>query len=496
MVLLLTPSFGNESHPCAGLNAYNAERPPATQAYVWLNWFCSVATWILAVIGICGTFYYRNNPQFAKVRPVSISLLTLAAINSYAAAGFVAVPLQAPSIVPIILYPTAVSWIMSGIALRALTISIEFHLAQLVHRMHGVVQQGNNAKVLDEDMSVSESAPPLSQVSHILRTDWHGLLLLFQLTLGVKEIGAMELKQLVLSRRMMLWYALVVTFPGTLGSLLVLAAVPQTRNQCALQCQDVFLELPILLIVLIVFYCTVITHCVLVAYRNVGWDDKGCIREMLLIPTTVGFPCAVGWLIVVLDPNDWGYTREFNWHLLCFIPGCWYWWVCFGSQFYRAQTISRKIRAQRNDSQTSGVSTVNMTKACEGNAELKREFRDFAAQHYCTELVLFLDDCRAYKLMFFDKSENWRTSKAKLLIKTYIESNSDLEINISGELKKSILNQYYQQQHHAALADDRLFDEAVQEVESMVQHGVWAHFLVKQRECGGSRVLSMITAKV
>jgi hypothetical protein len=70
--------------------------------------------------------------------------------------------------------------------------------------------------------------------------------------------------------------------------------------------------------------------------------------------------------------------------------------------------------------------------------EMKTRFKAFAIGQYISESILFLDDAETFKRLFFEKGETWRTAKARLLVKRYIEPGADLQINFGDGMRDAI----------------------------------------------------------
>lgn len=479
MVLSFTPPLGNSTHPCSELDDYNAHNRPVKESSAEFLWPSMVAAMIVVgggIVALIGIIYYRNNPRFFKVRPLRLSFLTIIALNAYMLAGIAAIPLQWPCIVPVVLYPASVTWLSCGLVFRALRLSLDAHLAR---KMNNVVELGYrdvaaSGSINQEDLTLLSTAS-----MHSYTADLKAMVYLFRVAFGNRDMSTMGFDQVVMSKRVFAWFALTFALPGFVTGMILIIALPQARGECVEHCVGIFLELPITLVALLMFYFMAVLQSLRVAYNNVGWNDNhGAMFELTTTVLTMGVLCVGVWLLVLFDPDDLELNRTFNWHLLFLPPGTVYWINAFGLQFYKAHRINMMQRKAAVLDEEGLL--VDMTRACEADAELKREFREFATKQFCIELVLFLDDCRAYKQMFYDKSESWRLSKARLLVKMYIASGADMEINISDELKRRILSQY----ELSTTANLELFDNAMQQVETMIQYGVWVHFQAMKRKTG------------
>jgi hypothetical protein len=153
-----------------------------------------------------------------------------------------------------------------------------------------------------------------------------------------------------------------------------------------------------------------------------------------------------------------------------------YWWISYGFQFYKARNAWFGCPGRKT--KQTGLVVDNMDKIrdmrgqLDNDAQLNEEFKRYAAKQYVTESLLFLEDTASFKSVYYQKGDSWRSSKAKLLMRMYIISGADLEVNISGRMRSGIVKQV-----ESGEIKPELFDEAVLEVEYIIENGVWITFL-------------------
>lgn len=69
-------------------------------------------------------------------------------------------------------------------------------------------------------------------------------------------------------------------------------------------------------------------------------------------------------------------------------------------------------------------------------------FMSFAAERFMVESVKFLQDVKAYKQYFFQRTDRWRISKFKTIVENYIEEGSDMELNLPSAIRKETMQVY------------------------------------------------------
>jgi hypothetical protein len=107
----------------------------------------------------------------------------------------------------------------------------------------------------------------------------------------------------------------------------------------------------------------------------------------------------------------------------------------------------------------------------------REEFEQFMKERYALENVRFLEDIIAWRTYFNEKNEQWRKSKAKLLIQTYIKERSLMEINISSQSKSDILRHFSESNKPIPY---NLFEDAFNDIfqQTLFQH--FYYFVGKQ----------------
>lgn len=78
------------------------------------------------------------------------------------------------------------------------------------------------------------------------------------------------------------------------------------------------------------------------------------------------------------------------------------------------------------------------------------------------------------------QADNWKRSKFKALVENYVLPGSQFEINISYYTRNRIIKQYNELQTLPASSLSKVFDEAYEDVNSMLTTGAWREFFLSQ----------------
>jgi hypothetical protein len=100
----------------------------------------------------------------------------------------------------------------------------------------------------------------------------------------------------------------------------------------------------------------------------------------------------------------------------------------------------------------------------------------YCVRQYVMENVMFLEDVAQFRFYSTEKGMSWKKNKSQLLVKLYIQLNSEREVNISHDMRDRIFLR-------AKYCPSDLFDEAAVavEVETMLREGTWIMFIKDQR---------------
>ena len=470
MVLIFAP-VGNASNPCAGVNDYDAMRPVVTDQFRNANVTLYSFWQVVEVMTLVWVWIWRNKPRFRKVRPFGMSVMLLLGFSVYDIAAFLAPVYSMPCASIVAFYTVSLAWFGSGVILRAIVLSVETQYA--------TIARGENTLFADEASVAMSNASTQPFSLSFLST----LGFLTRVTLGIARVEDMAIAELVLIKNSYNIMLALCSVPAILCFILLVATVPpyQTCYNC-----DVFLELPIGFTITLSLYIIVAFRVVYFAFKSAGWDQKGVVIELFSIPMVIGNIAVMVWILIIIDPNNLNFDRKFNWSSLFFVSTAAYWWNCFGYPIYRQF---------RDDRKSSTFQIVDMKTMCSTNPMVKKDFEDFATKLYVTESLQFLEDVSTYKQFYYDKGENWRISKFKSLVETYIFSGSKMEINISSAMKTKLLRLYETSSTTTITNNNNnnnakqsvrnieyydAFDEAYSEVARMINNGAWTEFLMKR----------------
>jgi hypothetical protein len=109
---------------------------------------------------------------------------------------------------------------------------------------------------------------------------------------------------------------------------------------------------------------------------------------------------------------------------------------------------------------------------------LAKAFEDHLQKEFGVESLFFYQEVKAWKITFRDMSPSTRASRARKIIKTFIQPDGIFCVNIPSSISKIIMDE---SQIAAARQDpdfppQDLFDDAVEEVKELLELGALARF--------------------
>jgi hypothetical protein len=456
MVLEFSPP-GNATDPCSGVDAYSLARPKPSEMLVNANIFFLAVTVVLVPLTAIWTWLWRKKPRFRKVRPFSLGLSCLIGLLLYHIACFLPTIAPTPCALVVTFYIISVSLFASMVSIRGVVITVETQYSK-------AVKEEANIFTSDENNSTTNASTTQSRTELTASSFFTNLLFLCNVSFGLAKITAMNMSDLVNTKRSYSVLFAIYSVPGIVCCVLVIALVPQ--YQTCYNC-DVFLELPIAVAATLAFYVPISGRAVIVAFFTAGWDDKGVIMELLLIPFVVGAFAGLKWILMIVDPGGYNQSQIFNWSLISAFGGLSYWIISFGYQGYRCYKDERSTQVSNN--------YEHMEVIWEKNPDIKKDFFEYGIKQYVSESLQFLEDVQSFKRFYHEKGQKWRLSKFKLLVQRYIISGSSFEINISYAMKMRILQVYESSSETTECFDT--FDDAYRDILLMIEGGAWRTFI-------------------
>jgi hypothetical protein len=489
-MLFLPP--GNETHPCSGVDAWDASRPTHSPEFL-RTLFGYLGFLIVLFLGsIPILYYFRNDPRFRKIRPFSLSASIMVVGAGYAIGCILPDALLGfPCALILFLHVFGSAVATSVTTVRALVFVIESQYAAVIA---GADSQVVGAAAITSLVAANPNLENISVTSSVSRTkvdttveSEHGRFrddFLFALTqvmklgLGVVDLKSMSVQTLsTIKRRYFPIFFCVSIFPFLVYAISVLC-VSAYRSGCT----GCTITLEFLLTVLITptIFLVFITRFIYLGRRS-AQDEQQVMQEILLSIALAPHWIYIGYALELADPGLVSFNRLFSWQILTCIGPFLFWAVFVCLQVVKA-ILYRRERAMQNRVQPESGNARTFQDECAADGDLKREFYRFATSRYTLESINFLEDVKKYKYQFESQNERWRKQKAKQMINTYIRDSSPQQVNISASQREGVLR---------ALDDDSqlltIFDKAEHEITHMVTVGVWTDFKnmkVRQKKMG------------
>jgi hypothetical protein len=351
-----------------------------------------------------------------------------------------------------------IAYTVVAIALKSFLVTIEVKFASLVM---------NEGLVTNRDDRISVYSAQISTLEAVGK--------IFKLLFGIIPLENFEMDTVTAMRSTFLQFCFVLCIPALICFIVIVAAFPvfAACSNC-----PVFLELPICLTILLLFYQIAMNRAALVAYNTAGFDKSGVVAEILFLNFVAAPFVVVSWILFILDPNDLHFHREFAWTYLFPFTMLAAYSAAVGYPLFQTWRERRQRKKQVH------IELENMATALKQDEGRKLMFWQYAASAFCSESLQFLDDTEAFAAYFYEKADSWKLSKFKGLVKTYVLPGSRLEINISHRARQRIVNLYEKDPSLMSAESYKplfeTFNEARQEVYEMVSQGPWREFLIKE----------------
>ena len=285
------------------------------------------------------------------------------------------------------------------------------------------------------------------------------------------------MQELVRTKNMWAAICLVVSLPLLVPLVAILAAV-EPYHHCV-GCVY-FLEPLLTFIITLSVYVLFATRMLYVAWKLKFPDERRIFRELMWICYGVATPNLVTWILFCVDPGNFEFNRVFMWEWISAFFLLPFWWASVGEQMlsvYRYDHryfFSRSVQHTELETQTNG-SLVQMLESDLTSESLKKDFEQFLVRQYAVENLHFVDDVMTFKRFFFEKNDGWRKQKAKLLLETYVQVGSVMEVNISSsqrdEIRKKISSA-----NDSTKNLESVFDVASTDIMRNVLHDFWLQF--------------------
>lgn len=457
-MLGFTPA-GVDGDVCAGVRQHNTLRPALSPSYVWLNTVFCVVLLFLFVWSAVHAWQVRKTPRFAKIRPVGLSWLSLLGMSLFLVTADIGEAFQFPCMVRAVLFPVSISFMAVALVFGGMIVSLEARFAILAQK--GVVNDDGGGSILSRTSSVNK----LSKMA-----------LMSELFMGCKRVkNVQSLEELNACKDVLVPSLILYSFPGIFGAVILVVTVIPSR--CA-ECTELFLETPLTIYVVFFFYFYSCFIAYYDAFMAVKWDPQGVIQEFFLLMCFVMPLGMTALVLMTIDVGDYTYFGIFNWQGLWGLTELLWWSIAFGLQFFKAyrESLNAPVspsagprKSLRNFS--IHVQVPKITDYLVRHPDLKPLFVDYAAKLYVSENFTFLEDAILYRSRFSDNTELWRSKTAQTIIETYIREGSLMQVNISGEQRIDILEAKEPTAH--------LFDEAISEIEHLLEKGPWSSFYWK-----------------
>jgi len=315
---------------------------------------------------------------------------------------------------------------------------------------------------LDDLMSLASDVTHLILFNNV-RGDPNRLLVVFE--------GATEPRALIL-------VAAVLLVPALVAMAAVIAATPLYAQGCTMGCASFTMELYIGLWVVHIFYVVLIVPGFVRLLNDE--DATGTIFELKLTAMAIPPFALLGLVLIPLDPNDLNARNVFNWEWFLFAMAysMWFFWTPWqighalkdrffpDGQFSNGQHAPRRAKSVVLDFE-SGFTLEKLLL----DDDIYNDFLKYCELNLQVENCRFIRDVAVWKSVYFSRTQEFRSLRAKSIAKLYLANRGSLEINVSGSVKKKIIDQLA-----SGDVDVALFDKALLEVSDLLRFTLWVDY--------------------
>jgi len=472
-MIIFAPTGNDSANVCAGLDAYESARPSPSDLFQQFNLAVFIYSICLWSLSLAWFWRYREAKRLRIVRPFFANVITCVAHMFFAIAMSLGLARQdLPCSLTLVAF---FLWISGGIVHLYITIIIyllESHFAQNVGKYAVLTSSSANGEDRSE---VTEKTPVWRIQSNFLSA----FLDFLKVAVGAKSLEALPFTSLLVLKKRYPAIALMIALPSVIPLSIILgtSAVYRTCVGCAF-----FLEPLLGFLALYLVYALGAIRIIWLTRSAQFIDTQGLYEQLLLILIPAG-PLVIAVIVLtIVDPGNASFNRTFMYFewIMQFVMLVIYWGGMVLINVYKVH------RAQKNEENIAQLATTrssgaNVMDDLETNPELSSHFETYAKNHFAVETYYFMRDVRAFKQAFYDKTDMWRLHRVKQLVETYIRHNALMEINISHDIRKRIIDRFGGITATSSLIDlYTLFDEAFTDVGSSILFGLWQSFIASK----------------
>jgi hypothetical protein len=470
--MIYTPrnALGSNQSTCYALEQTIAARPGRSSVYLSISLAFFVISMVIWSLSAVLFIQLRNHPRFRVVRPANLSLLLCFSQVAFA----VAMSLNpAITTLPCI---TLLIFIMLGFS--------GFGINYFARLLNYVVQsqfalamtpqiRGNPD---GDQLSVTTGPGGLSVWSAV--SGFSTFFSIVKLLMGFTALRDVSFAELFATKNAIGIVAIVVSLPGSLTTIVILAVID--IYQSCMGC-SIYLEVFIGFTVTLAFYIALSSRVLYMAWMLKFPDDQESFKEFASTVVGVGGAMVLAVILIVADPDNVEYNYGFAFEWLFSVATYIYWWIAAGRHFLhvyrqRQTTYALKDNELNPTTRLSGLEAYMPLIA--SNDSLRQAFTQFVIGRYAAENLYFAQDVDTFKQLYFDRASNWRRSKSKFILNTYIRSGSPMEINVDHGTRREIVATVDPAADKigddSALLD--VFDNAYTEITTHVLRALWFEF--------------------
>jgi len=441
MLTWVPSALANDSDPCSGLDAYNAARPPESDALVAV---CAALFYTCLFVGVAAlaTWWALRKERALRHKSLFVAAMTTAAVFL----AYVVIALKRANVDATTHHPFMRCAVFAWLYVAIPCIMAAASISKLLTRV-SLVRRQRAAGLIGLYKDIEEVALFNAAVDATKRRTWLQFAIeVARFSTGYDTDAKTEAdaeRKLRLSRGSVaggsfLLFCTLFFLPAALACGLALGATPAYAGQCR-GC-DLTWELVIILALTICLAAPVRVYWLRRLHALLGEadSDDDLMREIrTYVPVTYA-TLVLAVVLLAVDPQGIDYNYVVPWEFFILVGFTFHWYVAVGKHVGRA--VLARVRGRSAAIADGADVSSDVVKAQLAGGILRyldvepvmKAFESFAEQKLNVENVRFIREVSSFVFFFDERAPAWRRKRAEFLFKTYVKQGAILQVNLSS----------------------------------------------------------------
>jgi len=438
MLTWLPPALANDSDPCSALAAYNAARPPESDALVAV---CAALFYTCLALGVGAlvAWWVLRRDRVLRHKSLFVAATTTAAVFL----AFVVIALKRANVDAATHHPFMRCAVFAWLYVAIPCIMAAASISKLLTRV-SLVRRQRAAGLIGRQKDMEEVAFFNSAADAAASSSW----LQFAIEVARFSTGndadakteADAERKLRLTRGSVAGGSFVLFcslffVPAALACGVGLGATPTYAADCR-GC-DLTWELVLILVLTMCLAAPVRVYWFRRLYALLGEaqdDDDDLMGEIRAYTPVIYVMLILAVVLLAVDPQDIDYKYVFPWEFFILVGFTFYWYVAVGRHVARA--VLGRVRGRGAVGADADASSDAVKAQLAGGIlryldvePAMRAFESFAEQKLNVENVRFIREVSSFVFFFDERAPAWRRKRAEFLFKTYVKQGAILQVS-------------------------------------------------------------------